>query len=122
LRTLAQIWGFLQRGTPTRLELQALHVSLGLLLILVLVLRIGWRLGPSRRLPPAETGLPEVAARAMQLLDRPPGVKPPTLIETSIALAPWLPGLASRSARHQLRRVHFRALLLPGSPQLGGQA
>jgi cytochrome b561 len=68
LWTLAQAWGFLQRGTPTRLELQALHVSLGLGLILVLVLRIARRLGPGRRLPPADTGLPEVAARAMQHL------------------------------------------------------
>ena len=68
LWTLAQAWGFLQRGTPTRLELQALHVSLGLGLILVLVLRIAWRMGPGRRLPAADTGLPEVAARAMQHL------------------------------------------------------
>jgi cytochrome b561 len=68
LWTLAQAWSFLQRGTPTRLELQALHVSLGLALIVVLVLRIGWRLGPSRRLPPADTGVVELAARGMYYL------------------------------------------------------
>ena len=68
LWTLAQAWGFLQRGTPIRLELQALHVSLGLVLIVVLALRIGWRLGPSRRLPPADSGVLELAARGMHYL------------------------------------------------------
>jgi cytochrome b561 len=68
LWTLAQAWGFLQRGTPMRLELQALHVSLGLMLIVVLALRIGWRLGPSRRLPPADSGVLELAARGMHYL------------------------------------------------------
>jgi cytochrome b561 len=68
LWTLAQAWGFLQHGTPLRHELQALHVSLGLVLIVVLALRIGWRAGPSRRLPPAATGAAELAARAMHYL------------------------------------------------------
>jgi cytochrome b561 len=68
LWTLAQAWGFLQRGTPMRLELQALHVSLGLVLIVALALRIGWRLGPSRRLPPADSGVLELAARGMHYL------------------------------------------------------
>jgi cytochrome b561 len=68
LWTLAQAWGFLQRGTPIRLELQALHVSLGLVLIVVLALRVGWRLGPSRRLPPVDSGVLELAARGMHYL------------------------------------------------------
>src|SRR5690349_23785793 len=68
LWTLAQAWGFLQHGTPLRHELQALHVSLGLVLIVVLALRIGWRAGPSRRPPPAATGAAELAARAMHYL------------------------------------------------------
>jgi cytochrome b561 len=68
LWTLAQAWGFLQRGTPARHELQALHVSLGLVLIVVLAVRITWRAGPSRRLPPAATGAVELAARAMHYL------------------------------------------------------
>ena len=68
LWALAQAWGFLQHGTPPRHELQALHVSLGLVLIVVLALRIGWRAGPSRRLPPAATGAAELAARAMHYL------------------------------------------------------
>ncbi|MBV8097448.1 MAG: cytochrome b [Acetobacteraceae bacterium] len=60
---LAQAWGFLQRGTPVRLELQSLHVSLGLLLTTVLVLRILWRAGPGRRVLPATTGLVEIASK-----------------------------------------------------------
>ncbi|MFL5516176.1 MAG: cytochrome b [Gemmatimonadales bacterium] len=68
LWTLAQAWDFLQRGTPARHELQALHVSLGLVLIVVLALRLGWRLGPSRRLLPAATGIVEQAARGMHYL------------------------------------------------------
>lgn len=51
-----------------RHTLQALHVSLGLVLILVLAWRIGWRIGPSRRLPPADTGWVEVAARGVHYL------------------------------------------------------
>ena len=65
LYLLAQAWGFLQRGTPVRLELQALHVSLGLLLTAVIVLRVLWRLGPGRRVLPATTGLVEIASQAV---------------------------------------------------------
>jgi cytochrome b561 len=65
---LAQAWGFLPRGSAPRHVLMALHVSLGLTLILVLATRIGWRLGPSRRLPPADTGWTEVAARGVHYL------------------------------------------------------
>src|SRR3954452_13922308 len=68
LWTLAQAWDFLQRGTPARHELQALHVSLGLVLIVVLAARIAWRAARSRRLPPAATGAVELAARGMHYL------------------------------------------------------
>src|SRR5690242_16487138 len=68
LWTLAQAWDFLQRGTPARHELQALHVSLGLVLIVVLAARIAWRAGPSRRPPPAATGVVELAAGGMHYL------------------------------------------------------
>ena len=68
LWTLAQAWDFLQRGTPARHELQALHVSLGLVLIVVLAARLAWRAGPSRRLPPAATGVVELAARGTHYL------------------------------------------------------
>ena len=62
LYALSQIWGFLPRGTPLRLGMQEVHVSLGVLLAAVLVTRIVWRLGPGRRVPPATTGLVEVAS------------------------------------------------------------
>jgi cytochrome b561 len=61
---LAQIWGFLHRGSAPRNELIALHVSLGLLLTAVLALRIVWRLTAGRRLPPAAQGMLELAAAA----------------------------------------------------------
>lgn len=60
---LGQGWGFVQRGSPLRHEMQAIHVSLGLLLIAVLVARIAWRASMARRLPPADTGLMGLAAQ-----------------------------------------------------------
>jgi cytochrome b561 len=60
---LAQVWGYLQRGTPLRHSLQSLHVSFGLLLTAVIVARLLWRAGPGRRVPPATSGLIELASR-----------------------------------------------------------
>ena len=65
---LAQAWGFLKSGSPPRHALQAVHISLGLVLILVLAMRIFWRLGPGRRVPPAGTGLIEQGARAVHVV------------------------------------------------------
>jgi cytochrome b561 len=62
LYALSQIWSFLPRGTPLRLGMQSVHVSLGILLAAVLVTRIVWRLGPGRRVSPATTGLMELAS------------------------------------------------------------
>ncbi len=56
LFALAEIWGFLPRGTPTRRLLQHLHISFGLLFAAVFVLRVILRLGAGRRLPAAATG------------------------------------------------------------------
>ena len=53
---LAQIWGFLPRGGDTRHALQSLHISLGLTLAVVVLARLVWRGGFSRRLPSADTG------------------------------------------------------------------
>jgi cytochrome b561 len=61
---LAQVWGFLQRGSAPRHTIQGLHVSLGLCLTLVLVLRIVWRLTAGRKLPAAASGPMELAAKA----------------------------------------------------------
>jgi cytochrome b561 len=60
---LAQAWSFIQRGSPSRVQLQSVHVSLGMCLAVVLVLRIIWRVGPGRRLPPAASGIAEVASK-----------------------------------------------------------
>jgi cytochrome b561 len=63
LYLLAQAWSFIQRGAPSRLELQSIHVSLGICLAAVLALRLLWRAGPGRRLPPAESGMAEIASK-----------------------------------------------------------
>ena len=51
LYAAAIIWGELPRGTPMRKLLQALHISFGLLFIVVLAWRVYWRLFRRRRLP-----------------------------------------------------------------------
>ncbi|WP_313623093.1 cytochrome b [Achromobacter sp.] len=56
LFALAEIWGFLPRGTPTRRLLQSLHISFGLAFACVFVLRLVWRLSAGRRLPRATSG------------------------------------------------------------------
>ncbi len=66
---LAEAWGFVAaKGSPARHAMQSLHVSLGLLLATVLVLRILWRIGPGRRPLPASSGLIEMAAIAVHYL------------------------------------------------------
>jgi cytochrome b561 len=62
LYLLAQVWSSIHRGAPSRLEMQSIHVSLGICLAVVLVLRIAWRTGPGRRLPPATSGIAEIAS------------------------------------------------------------
>ncbi|MGO9358798.1 MAG: cytochrome b [Xanthobacteraceae bacterium] len=66
LYCLAYSWSLLKRGTPLRLEMQALHVSLGICLAAILILRIVWRIGPGRRLPLAASGIAELAAKLVQ--------------------------------------------------------
>ena len=62
---LAQAWSFIHRGAPSRLEMQSIHVSLGICLAAVLMLRIAWRAGPGRRLPPATSGITEIASEGV---------------------------------------------------------
>lgn len=66
--SLANVWEQLQRGSPPRLELIAIHVSLGMSLAVVLVVRLVWRLARGRRLPPAVSGLQRVAADGAHFL------------------------------------------------------
>lgn len=68
LFAIAQVWDFADRGTPLRLGLISLHVSLGILFAAVLVLRIVWRLITHRRTAPAVSGLQHVASTLVHLL------------------------------------------------------
>jgi cytochrome b561 len=61
---LSQLWSLFPHGTPLRNGIQGTHVSLGVLLAAVIVIRVLWRLGPGRRVGPAGTGLMELAAQA----------------------------------------------------------
>ncbi|HEX4766859.1 MAG TPA: cytochrome b [Lichenihabitans sp.] len=60
---LAETWDFAPRGSVLRHGMQDLHVSLGLSLIVVILARIAWRIGPGRRVRPATSGLVELASR-----------------------------------------------------------
>lgn len=58
---LAQLWGFAPR--PTRHLLIVAHMSFGIVLSAVILLRIGWRLSPGHQTPPASSGVVELAAK-----------------------------------------------------------
>jgi cytochrome b561 len=63
---LAEFWGFAAR--PTRQEMIVAHMSFGILLTLVLIVRIAWRLTPSHRVQDATAGMAELASKAMHYL------------------------------------------------------
>jgi cytochrome b561 len=63
---LAEFWGFAVR--PTRQEMIVAHMSFGILLTLVLIVRIGWRLTSGHRVQDATTGLVELASQAAHFL------------------------------------------------------
>lgn len=62
---LAEIWGFLPRGTPLRHGMQSIHISLGLMLAAVFLVRLVWRNSGARRMAPLVGGIQHVAALAM---------------------------------------------------------
>jgi cytochrome b561 len=62
---LAEIWGFMPRGGPLRHGMQSLHISLGLTLAAVFVLRLVWRGTGARRMAPVVSGVQRLAALAM---------------------------------------------------------
>lgn len=68
LFAMAEIWGFLPRGTPLRHELQVFHVSFGILLTAVLAFRLTWKASAGRRLPPAGRSAIDRAARGLHHL------------------------------------------------------
>jgi len=65
LYAAAIIWGELPRGTPMRKLLQALHISFGLLFIVLLAWRVYWRLFRRRKLPAASGSTAQRLAAAV---------------------------------------------------------
>jgi cytochrome b561 len=61
LYSLAQLWSFF--GKPTSTELVNVHISLGMLLAGVLLLRIFWRMSFATRLPAMQAGPMELAVK-----------------------------------------------------------
>jgi len=63
----AQIWEQLAKGTPLRKGLQSVHISCGILLAAIVIGRLLWRLSRGRRLPPANQGVMNLAAKTAHL-------------------------------------------------------
>jgi cytochrome b561 len=63
---LSLIWGDFAR--PTRRLMVTAHMSFGILLALVVIARIVWRLVPGHQVPPAVSGLTELASKAVHYL------------------------------------------------------
>lgn len=61
---LAELWDFASR--PTKHLMIVSHMSFGILLAVIIVVRIFWRVAPGHRVQPATTGFVEFAARAVQ--------------------------------------------------------
>lgn len=61
---VAQIIDFFPRG-PLRVNVRSLHIALGVALAGLMVVRIVWRTGIGRVLPPASQGMMQTAARAI---------------------------------------------------------
>ncbi len=63
---LAQTWGLW--GRPTHHLMVVAHMSLGILLTLVIIARVGWRLVPGHQVPPADVGWLRIASKAVHYL------------------------------------------------------
>jgi cytochrome b561 len=63
---LAEIWEIFAR--PTRHLMIVTHMSFGILLTAVVTARIAWRLIPGHPMPPAVSGLVEMASKAVHWL------------------------------------------------------
>lgn len=63
---LAETWSDFAR--PTRHTMVAAHMSFGILLTAVVATRIVWRLIPGHQMPPAVSGLVELASKAVHYL------------------------------------------------------
>ena len=65
LFSLAHIWDFFPHNGPEQRTLQTAHVSLGVVLTAVVIIRLIWRAASGRNIPPALQGFEGLAARAM---------------------------------------------------------
>jgi len=63
---LGQTWGWFDKST--RHTMIVTHMSLGVILTAVIVIRIGWRLIPGHQMPPAVAGWVEMASKAVHYL------------------------------------------------------
>lgn len=63
---LAETWGWFAR--PTRHLMITTHMSFGIILSAVIVIRIVWRLIPGHQMPPAASGWTELAAKTVHYL------------------------------------------------------
>lgn len=63
---LAELWDYFPRATKHTMI--TAHMSFGILLAVVIVLRIVWRLMPDHRVVPANTGLLEIASKTVHSL------------------------------------------------------
>ncbi|HEY4202352.1 MAG TPA: cytochrome b [Devosiaceae bacterium] len=61
-------WNALPGGTPMRKWLQAFHVSLGILIVVVFLARVLWRAIKGRKLPAANKGHAHLATRTVHVL------------------------------------------------------
>jgi cytochrome b561 len=65
---IAVLWGLAQiidvwpPGSMGRVEVRSIHISLGIVLLVVLIYRLIWRHTGGRQLPPAETGVMHLLA------------------------------------------------------------
>jgi cytochrome b561 len=63
---LAETWDYFEK--PTRLSLESLHVSLGVLLTVVIAARLVWRFIPGNQVASVELGWVKVASKAVHYL------------------------------------------------------
>jgi cytochrome b561 len=63
----AQTIDWFPRG-PLRIDARSVHITVGVLLTLILLGRVIWRLTEGRRLPPADTGILNAAAKGTHYL------------------------------------------------------
>lgn len=64
LWTLGQTIDWFPKGAP-KIDARSVHILLGATLGIVIIVRIAWRAGAGRRLPPADRGWPGLAAKAV---------------------------------------------------------